>query len=182
VAQADEPTGGAAAPVPPPDGPVVVVGDSLAVGMRATFDGLVAPRPVSWNVKAGITTPQGLLRLRQTLAVVTPAVVVVSLGTNDGPDPRRFRDRLRRVMGLVPADACVVWPDIYRPARKGPYTGLNRVLREEARRDGRLVVVGWQQLVRAHRVALPDGLHPDPAGFDARSRLVGAAVAGVCGS
>lgn len=174
-------TGGAAAPAPA-SGPVLVIGDSLAVGMRPALGTLLAPRTVTWEVRSGRTTPQGLVRLRQALTTVTPATVVVSLGTNDGPDPARFRDRLRRVLRLVPADACVVWPDIYRPRRKGPYAALNRVLRAETRHDPRLVVVGWQRLVHTHRVALPDGLHPDPAGYDTRARLVANAIDAACGA
>ncbi|HYF28305.1 MAG TPA: SGNH/GDSL hydrolase family protein [Baekduia sp.] len=169
---------GAAAPAAPDH--VLVVGDSLAVGMRPSLGALLDGRPSSWSVRSGITTPQGMRRLRSRLARVAPSVVVVSLGTNDGPDPARFRSRVRRALAAIPRTACVVWPDIFRPARKGRYAALNAVLRQEARRDRRLTVVGWLQAVRTGRVALPDGLHPDAAGFQTRSRLVAAAVRRGC--
>lgn len=160
---------------------VLVVGDSLAVGMRPHLGGLLGPeRSLTWSVRSGITTPQGMQRLRFHLRRVEPAIVVISLGTNDGPDPLRFRSRLRRTLAQLPTGTCVVWPDIIRPPRKGPYVGLNQVLRQEELVDPRLHVVRWRQAVRTGRVALPDGLHPDDAGFRTRSRQVSAAVQRHC--
>src|SRR5437667_3060456 len=74
-----------------PPQPVLVVGDSLAVGLEPTLGALVAPRAVVWDVRAGRTTPEGLVRLRAKLRAVTPGAVLVSLGTNDGPRTARFR-------------------------------------------------------------------------------------------
>ena len=101
------------------------------------------------------------MRLRARLREVTPRTVVISLGTNDGPDPRRFAGRIQRALQAIPATDCVVWLDINRPPRKGRYEALNRVLYEAAERDPRLVVVHWDRAVRHGNVALPDGLHPD---------------------
>jgi lysophospholipase L1-like esterase len=117
----------------------------------------------------GRTTPQGLQALRAALRQVTPQAVVISLGTNDGSDPRRFAGRLHRVLGAIPAKVCVVWPVIVRPPRKGAYAALDRVLRAEARSDPHLVVPAWDHAVMRGSVLLPDGVHPDPAGFRYRS-------------
>jgi lysophospholipase L1-like esterase len=155
---------------------VLVVGDSLAVGLEPYLGRLVAPRTVVWDAEAGRTTPQGLVRLRAELRAVTPRAVLISLGTNDGPSPERFADRIRRALRAIPSGTCVVWADINRPARKGPYRRLNAVLAREALRDPRLVIVGWNRAVARHRVLLPDGIHPDTAGFDYRSRLFAHAV------
>jgi hypothetical protein len=73
-----------------------------------------------------------------------------------------------------------VWTNIYRPARKGPYAALNAVLVAEARRHRRLHLVDWLGAVRRQAVTLPDGLHPDPAGFEYRGKLIADAVKDAC--
>lgn len=160
--------------------PTLVVGDSLAVGMRPHFGPLVPGRALTWEVRSGRTTPQGLSALRSRLREAEPSAVVVSLGTNDGPDPSRFADRIRRVLAATPPTACVVWPSIVRPPRKGDEAGLNRVLRRAAARDRRLVVVDWERAVASGRVRLPDGLHPDARGYERRSRMVATALRDRC--
>jgi lysophospholipase L1-like esterase len=159
---------------------VLVVGDSLAVGLQPYLAPLVAPRGVVWDVTGGRTTPEGLVRLRAELRALTPRAVLVSLGTNDGPSPARFRDRIRRALRAIPSHTCVLWADIHRPRRKGPYRPLNSVLAREARRDPRLVIVRWSRAITRHEVHLRDGIHPDTAGFDYRSRLFARALARGC--
>lgn len=178
---------GAGASVAPgrSDGPgepptTLVVGDSLAVGMRPHLGALLPDRTITWDVRSGRTTPQGLQRLRAQVRKASPDLVLVSLGTNDGPDPRRFTSRLRRALAAVPGDACVVWASILRPRRKSPYRALNAVLRDEAHRDPRLHVIDWAGAVRRGDVRLPDGLHPDDAGYEHRSRMFAAAVGRSC--
>jgi lysophospholipase L1-like esterase len=170
------------APVAGAPARVLVVGDSLAVGMEPYLTPILAPGEVVWDARSGRTTPQGLVRLRARLREGTPDTVVISLGTNDGPDPARFASRIDRALQAIPASACIIWLDLNRPPRKGRYSALNRVLREAARRDPRLVLVAWDRAVLQGRVALPDGLHPDAAGFRYRSRLVAAAMARGCGA
>lgn len=148
---------------------VLVVGDSLATGLEPYLGGLLAPRPIVWDASAGRTTPEGLVRLRAQLRVVRPSAVLISLGTNDGPHADRFRDRIRRALRAIPPHVCIVWADLDRPARKGPYRALNAELARAARRDDRLVLVHWHHAVASHRVLLPDGIHPDTAGFAYRS-------------
>jgi hypothetical protein len=163
------------------DGPVLVVGDSLAVGMRPFLIPLLGDREVAWNARTGRTTPQGIQVLRAMLPTVTPATVVISLGTNDGPDPARFADRIRRLLGMLPPQTCVVWPSIIRPPRKGPYDGLDRVLRRQARRDPRLHVPSWDYAVLRGEVVLPDEVHPNQFGFLLRSRMVVRTIHQRCG-
>ena len=160
--------------------PVLVLGDSLAVGIKPTFQAL-AGQSVAWDAKSGRTTPQGLIALRSALKTVQPQVVVISLGTNDGPDPARFRDRIDRVRAAIGSKACVVWSLIYRPPRKGPYLALNAVLRQEAAAHTRFHLVDWDRAVAQKAVKLPDGLHPDAAGFLHRSRMIANVVRDGCG-
>jgi lysophospholipase L1-like esterase len=160
--------------------PVLVVGDSLAVGLRPYLGDLLGTT-VAWDAKSGRTTPQGLVALRGALKMVQPKTVVVSLGTNDGSDPTRFKDRIDKVVATIGPKACIVWTNIYRPARKGPYVALNGVLDQEAARVRRLHLVDWNSAVARRAVTLPDGLHPDPAGFEYRSRMIANAVKDQCG-
>jgi hypothetical protein len=162
-------------------GPVLVVGDSLAVGMRPFLVPLLGAREIAWNARTGRTTPEGLQVLRAMLRQVTPTTVVISLGTNDGPDPRRFADRVHRVLLALPPRACVVWPTIIRPPRKGRYEGLDRVLRRQARRDLRFFAPSWDYAVLRGEVRLPDEVHPDQFGFLYRSRMIARAIRDGCG-
>lgn len=159
---------------------VLVVGDSLAVGTKPFLPEMLGGRHVLTAAKSGITTPQGMGIVRRKLRIVTPQVVVLSLGSNDGSDPRRFADRLRRTMALLPADACVVWSTIIRPSRKGAYKGLNRVLNQAKRRDPRIVVVDWEHAVTGGAVFLRDGLHADEDGYRYRSAMIADAVNTQC--
>jgi len=162
------------------EGDVLVVGDSLAVGTQPYLAALLAGRNLVDDVRNGITTPQGMRLLRMSLRNVVPKTVVVSLGTNDGGDPGRFADRLRRTLALVPSDTCVVWSTIIRPRRKGPYRPLNRVLHKLKKQDPRLVVVDWEHAVTGGAVFLPDGLHADPDGYRYRSAMIADAVNAGC--
>src|SRR3954471_18785325 len=132
---------------------VLVVGDSLAVGLRPSLGRLLG-EDIAWDAKSGRTTPQGLVALRSALKVVHPKTVIVSLGTNDGPDPARFASRIDRALDAIGPDACVVWPDIHRPARKGPYVALNGVL-DQIARSQRLHLVAWDAAVERRAVRLP---------------------------
>ena len=168
------------APARAADGDVLVVGDSLAVGTEPYLGPLLGEFNLVNDVRNGITTPQGMRLLRMSLRTVTPATVVVSLGTNDGGDPGRFASRLRRTMALLPFDTCVVWSTIIRPHRKGPYRPINRVLHKLKKQDPRLVIIDWEHAVTGGEVSLPDGLHADRAGYQYRSTMIADAVNAGC--
>jgi lysophospholipase L1-like esterase len=155
---------------------VLIVGDSLAVGTMPYLDGMLTDRNITWDAVNGRTTPQGIHALRADLRAVEPQAVVVSLGTNDGADPRRFTRRLRRMLGQLSPNTCVIWTAIVRPRRKGPYRELNRALRAEAERDHRLVVINWDHAVKRGTVVLRDGLHATAEGYRYRSLKIAQAV------
>jgi len=159
---------------------VLVVGDSLAVGTQPYLPDLLADHNLVSDVQGGITTPQGMRLLRMALRTVVPKTVVFSLGSNDGPDPRRFASRLRRMLALLPSDTCIVWSTIIRPPRKGDYRRLNRVLHTFKKQDPRLVLVDWEHAVTGGAVFLPDGLHADQHGYRYRSAMIADAVHGGC--
>lgn len=164
------------APALADDADVLVVGDSLAVGTLPHLAPMLGERTVVAAAKNGITTPQGMRLVRMNLRTMTPRIVVFSLGTNDGSSAKRFADRLRRTMKLLPADACVIWSTIVRPPRKGAYRGLNRVLHRAKRRDPRIVVVNWAHAVNVGAVTLRDGLHADEAGYEHRGEMIAEAI------
>jgi lysophospholipase L1-like esterase len=170
-----------------PDAPIVsasdvlVLGDSLAVGTMPYLDSMLpADVNLTWDAVDGRTTPQGIDALRQDLREVEPKLVVVSLGSNDGPDPKRFTSRIQQVLADLSPNTCVAWFSIVRPARKGRYLALNGALRAQARRDHRLIVINWDNAVRRGTVFLPDGLHADAAGYRYRSSKVVQAVHAGC--
>ena len=66
------------------------------LGHRPVQRQLLVGRDLVTDVRNGITTPQGMRMLRLSLRRMVPGTVVVSLGSNDGGDPRRFADRLQR--------------------------------------------------------------------------------------
>jgi lysophospholipase L1-like esterase len=159
---------------------VLIVGDSLAVGMRPFLGDMITDREVTFDAKDGRTTPQGLEALRLDLEQFAPQAVVINLGTNDGSDPHVFADRVRRTLRAVPLNACVVWPSIIRPKRKGAYKALNDVLRDAARHDRRMTVIGWDRMVAKGTVTLRDGIHPTPEGYRFRAWVTAAAVQRGC--
>jgi lysophospholipase L1-like esterase len=158
-----------------------MVGDSLAVGTMPYLDAMLPSEVnLTWDAVDGRTTPQGIDALALDLREVEPEMVVVSLGSNDGPDPARFTSRIRRLLDDLSPTTCVAWFSIVRPPRKGPYGAMNRALRAEARRDRRLVVINWDSAVRRGTVVLPDGLHADAEGYRYRSAKIVQAVHAGC--
>jgi lysophospholipase L1-like esterase len=159
---------------------VLIVGDSIAVGLRPFLVEMMTDREVTVDAKSGRTTPDGLRALRFELERSAPQAVVLNLGTNDGADPRVFADRVAKALHTVPRAACVVWPAIVRAPRKGAYKQLNRVLRLAARRDHRLTVINYDRMVAKGTVALRDGVHPTPEGYRFLSWVTAAAVQRGC--
>jgi lysophospholipase L1-like esterase len=168
------------APALADDADVLVVGDSLAVGTEPFLPQLLAGHSIVADIRNGITTPQGMRMLRMSLRTVTPRTAVFQLGSNDGGDPERFENRVLRTLALLPLNTCVVWSTIIRPARKGEYRGLNRVLHRLKKLDPRLVVVDWEHAVTGGAVYLPDGLHADDEGYRYRSAMIADAVQAGC--
>ena len=159
---------------------VLVVGDSLAVGMRPFLSEMITDRHLTFDVRNGWTTPQGMEALRLDLQQFAPQTVVINLGTNDGSDHLRFANRVRRILRAVPSRACIVWPAITRPPRKGDYRKLNAVLRDAARADPRLTIINWDRMVAKGTVSMRDGVHPTTEGYRFRAWVTAAAVRRGC--
>lgn len=126
---------------------IALIGDSLAVGIGAQ-----SPAQVRVDAREGRTAGEAVRALRRA----PESSLWVSLGANDNDrDPAAFRSVVRIALkGRV----CVAWVDPPQRPR------LRRVLREEARRDGRLKVVSIKGVSRA------DGVHPGPTGYKTLGR------------
>lgn len=162
---------------PPDGGSLVLLGDSLNVGVEPYLPGLLR----HWNIRAddvvGRPTVDGLAAFGALRGA--PGPLVVSLGTND--DPRNvssFQLAVAQVLALAGPSRCVVWANIVRPPAAGTtYDGYNRVLLQAAERIRNFRLVDWATMVRFHPEMLaPDGVHTTPAGYRARAAAIVAAI------
>jgi hypothetical protein len=155
---------------------VVVIGDSLAVGMAPALQGLLAGRAVLVDARIGRPLDEGMA----VLAGSDPqrASFAYSLFTND--DPVRIEDLDQAVRSSVAAlgpHGCAVWATIVRPKVSGrTYARVNarlRALALDPALSGRLLIADWAQAVRGNRKAwlTKDGIHGTGAGYLARAQL-----------
>ena len=157
---------------------LVLVGDSLAVGIRALLPAAL-PR---WNVdvlgRVGRPLAEGMdvidgLQLSADNESARP-ILAVSLFTNDDPThTQALQAAVRRTLELVGEHGCVIWATIARPPVNGvSYRAANALLARLAASDPRLVIVSWAERVAANAGLLgADGVHPTPAGYEYRAQL-----------
>lgn len=180
----------AAGPPPPPPAArrsaalphdVLVIGDSLAVGMAGT---LRASLP-GWRVSVEAKISRPLATGMEILAVRrdAPAILALSLFTNDDPGHTAALERAVRATAGRPG-GCAVWATIARPPYNGvSYDAANRVL-ERLAGDERLNLrlVDWAGLVaRSPSFIAGDGVHATPAGYRARGELYANAIRSCAG-
>ena len=155
---------------------VVVIGDSLAVGMAPALQFLLSGRPVLVDARIGRPLDEGMA----VLAGSDPprASFAYSLFTND--DPVRIEQLDAAVRASVAAlgrRGCAVWATIVRPKVGGrTYAAANarlRALALDPALSGRLLIADWAQAVRGHRRAwlTRDRIHATAAGYFARAQL-----------
>jgi hypothetical protein len=163
---------------------LIVVGDSLAVGIRPYLAGDL---PAGWQItvdgRVGRPLAEGMAVLAAT-AIPDPAkaVLAISLFTNDDPThTAALRSAIATSLSRVGADGCVIWATITRPPVGGTsYAAANRII-DQAATDPRLHVVDWAGYTAAHpSILAADGVHPSSAGYRARAALY-AQAAQSCG-
>jgi hypothetical protein len=169
-------------PVLPRD--VLVIGDSLAVGMA---DALQAALP-HWRVRvdAKISRPlaEGMRILGSERQV--PAIVAFSLFTNDDPRSTGALESAVRATASRPG-GCEVWATIAAPPVKGvDYGAANQLLRRLAT-DPELAlslqIVDWSAAVaKSPSLIAADGVHATAAGYRARARLFADAIKACAGA
>ena len=138
--------------------------------MEPYLGGMLRDSVVRWDAAAGRTTPQGLVALRERLREGSPQAVGISLGTNDGSDPRRFADRIARVLAAIPRRLRRLG-ECQPPATQGRLRAAQR--RAAQVRAARPAAA--PDRLEPRRPLRPgpasDRLHPDDAGFRQRSRM-----------
>ncbi|HEY1540389.1 MAG TPA: hypothetical protein VGF63_13380 [Solirubrobacteraceae bacterium] len=177
----------AAAPPPPPPRSlphdVLVIGDSLAVGME---DALRAALP-GWRVTFDARTGRPLAEGMRILAAQhdAPAIVAFSLFTNDEPGSTAALEQAVRASAARPG-GCAVWATIVRPPVDGvSYAAANELLKRLAG-DPQvgigLQLVDWSAVIaRTPAYLAPDGVHSTPAGYRARGQLYASAIRACAG-
>jgi hypothetical protein len=174
------------APLAPPTGlaggnAVVLVGDSLALGMAPALQGLLPGRPVLVDARVGRPLDEGM----QVLAGTKPprGQLAFSLFTND--DPIRIEQldaAVRASVAELGPHGCAVWATIVRPKVGGrTYGAVNarlRALALDPALGGRLVIADWARALDHHRRAwlAKDRVHATAAGYLARARLYAGAL------
>ena len=157
--------------------PVMLIGDSLAVGIA---DPLIADWPnrevVVDALEGRSTTTQAALLPYEVEG--SPSIWVVSLGTNDAPED--FPAAAASIMQQAGPNRCVVWYDVHRAATDEEINPELAVLLEQ---HPNLHLIDWHDLADAHPEWFSvDDIHPDATGYEARARQAVQAVAEQCTS
>jgi hypothetical protein len=156
---------------PPSRAAVLLLGDSLNVGIEPLIGRYLPGWRITTNNESGRSTEAGIDEL-QRVRVPRVSALVISLGTNDDPsEVSAFRKSVRIVLRIAGRESCVAWLTIARDGTA--YDTFNAVLREEAQRHGALRVVDWARMVEEHPEWLgPDGIHATGVGYSQRARSV----------
>ncbi len=176
---------------------VVFMGDSITQGWQiAGPEGSFPGKPYINRGISGQTTPQMLLRFRQDVIDLKPAVVVILAGTNDiagntGPMTlEETEGNLASMSELAAAHhikvvLCSVTPAFDFPWRPGQtpapkILALNAWIKAYAAQNGH-VYVDYYSAMKDDRGGLPanlskDGVHPLPAGYAIMAPLAEAGI------
>jgi len=154
-------------PVPPPSGPVYVLGDSLTVGMSPYLPALLPGRSVEIDGKTGRTATEGL-DILATRKAPLPSTVVMALGTNDVESPEQFTAVINESMALL-GQRRVIWVNIASPTER-PF---NVDLDAARTRYRNLEVIDWARVMAAHPEDLvADHIHNTDAGYQLRAQVI----------
>jgi lysophospholipase L1-like esterase len=180
---------------------VVFYGNSITDAWAAHFPTMFPGRPYVGRGISGQTTPQMLVRFRQDVIALEPAVVVILAGTNDiagntGPSTQAMiADNLMSMVELARAnDIRVVLSSVlpasdygWRPGLDpGPkIVALNAWMREYAEIND-VVYLDYHSVMVDDRLGLgpelsADGVHPNEAGYRVMAPLAEAAISRALG-
>jgi lysophospholipase L1-like esterase len=185
----------------PPPAPgerrVVFMGNSITDSWAHWFPDMFPGKPYIGRGISGQTTPQMLVRFRQDVIALKPAVVVILAGTNDiagntGPSTlEMIEDNLVSMTELAKANGIRVvlssvlpvydypWKPGLEPAPK--IVALNAWIKSYAARAG-AVYVDYHSAMADARQGLRaelaiDGVHPNEAGYRVMAPLAEKAIA-----
>jgi lysophospholipase L1-like esterase len=185
--------------LPPPaagERRVVFMGNSITDGWARFFPQMFPGKPYVGRGISGQTTPQMLVRFRQDVIALKPAVVVILAGTNDiagntGPSTlEMIEDNLSSMTELARANGIRVvlssvlpvydypWRPGLQPAPK--IAALNTWMRAYAARVG-AVYLDYYSAMADERQGLKsdltrDGVHPTEAGYRVMAPLAEKAI------
>jgi lysophospholipase L1-like esterase len=176
---------------------VVFMGNSITDSWAQLFPTMFPGKPYVGRGISGQTTPQMLVRFRQDVVALKPAVVVILAGTNDiagntGPSTlEMIEDNLQSMTEIAKANGIrvvlsSVLPVFEYPWRKGlepapKIVALNAWLKDYASRAG-AVYLDYHSAMADARQGLPpalssDGVHPNEAGYRIMAPLAEQAIA-----
>jgi len=150
---------------------VMLIGDSLAVGMSREFKRIakIAGYVPVTHAKVGSSTRQWLKWIKDDLRIHKPKLVVVSLGTNDAAGYRmieRDPEMHRKLVDLIlEADAFVVWigPPSIKETRVPKIEKVRKIIKEAAP-----IYYPSEDL----DIRLEDGIHTNAEGYSRWARSV----------
>src|SRR5690606_11253574 len=175
---------------------VVFMGNSITEGWARHFDELFPGKPYIGRGISGQTTLQMLVRFRQDVIDLQPAVVVILAGTNDiagntGPStPEMIQGNIASMAELARANGIKVILSSILPASDYPWrpglepgpkiVAINAWLRDYAAANG-MVYLDYHSAMVDDQLGLPeelayDGVHPTEAGFRIMAELAEAAI------
>jgi lysophospholipase L1-like esterase len=175
---------------------VVFMGNSITDAWAQYFPAMFPGRPYVGRGISGQTTPQMLVRFRQDVIALKPAVVVILAGTNDiagntGPSTlEMIEDNLASMTELAQANGIRVvlasvlpvydypWKPGLEPAQK--IVTLNRWIRQYAAAH-HAVYLDYHAAMADERQGMRkelsgDGVHPNQAGYRIMAPLAVAAI------
>jgi lysophospholipase L1-like esterase len=185
----------------PPPAPgekrVIFYGNSITDAWAKYFDDMFPHKPYVGRGISGQTTPQMLVRFRQDVIALQPAVVVILAGTNDlagntGPSTQAMiEDNLISMVELAKANGIQVvlssvlpaydypWRPGLQPAEK--IVALNAWMRDYAASHD-VVYLDYHTAMTDARHGLKaelteDGVHPNEAGYRVMAPLAEQAIA-----
>lgn len=175
---------------------VVFMGNSITEGWARHFAEDFPGKPYVGRGISGQTTPQMLVRFRQDVVALRPAVVVILAGTNDiagntGPSTlEMIQDNIASMADIARANGirvvlCSVLPVSDYPWKRGLEPGpkivaLNRWIRDYAARHG-AQYADFHGAMADSALGLPkslatDGVHPTREGYRTMAPIVERAI------
>jgi lysophospholipase L1-like esterase len=188
------------AELPPPapnERRVVFMGNSITEGWARFFPAMFPGKPYVNRGISGQTTPQMLVRFRQDVVALKPAVVVILAGTNDiagntGPSTlEMIEDNIASMAEIAKANGIRVVLSSVLPAFDYPWkpglepapkiVALNTWMKDYAASHGAVYLDYHTPMADARQGMkadlASDGVHPTEAGYRIMAPLAEAAIA-----
>lgn len=183
-------------PPGPRENRVVFFGDSITDTWAYYFDTMFPDKPYIGRGISGQTTPQMLVRFRQDVVALSPAVVVILAGTNDiagntGLSTQgMIEDNLISMVEIAKANGIRIVLSSVLPVNDYPHKGglepgpkvvaLNAWIKEYSAAND-IVYLDYHSAMVDENLGLrqdlsADGLHPNTAGYWLMTPLVEASI------